>query len=654
MSTGGAAERLWVVPEFEPHRAALEAALARAADPEAVSAGLVRLVEAGGDPRPDLEGWIRLIDASPVAVDTLAARPALLEEVPRRCGDRVRDRFERELDAALAALPGPQERLDHLRAVRLEEVLRICWHDVVGGADVSVVTQRLSDLAEIVIERVLGVAQDEVSRVHGRPRHEGKPVGAAVIAMGKLGGAELNYSSDIDLIFVYGKDGRTEGGEGGRSTTNREYFHRVFERVVREIGAVTPAGRLYRVDVRLRPEGSTGSLARSLASSLAYYGRLGETWERQALLKARWVAGDRRVGEPFVAALRSWACGGGLTFEEIASLKRVKQRLEERSARRGETHREVKLGRGGIRDVEYVIQFLQLFHGAHHPEVVHHNSLAALRRLERAGAILRAERELLDEAYRFLRTVEHRLQLVHGAPMHRIPETRSGAAALGRRCGFDDAASFLGAHRRHAAGVRELLDRLFHNLFRARDREQMRETNLLLAGADDPAEIERVFGEHGFGDPAAAARLVRSMGRETSKWLAGSPRPRKVLADLFPRLLDELGATPDPDTALGRLEGLTGRMGARAVLYQAMAADGRLLRLLVTVAGSSAFLSNILVRSPGVLDQLVDALATSPDRGLLSFEDIPTGVAPTADDPTRILLDYKNLEVLRIGLRDLR
>lgn len=656
MSAQTALARLRADRAFGPHLPLLTDALQKAADPDAVAAGLGRLLEAGGNPFPHLQGWIALIDASPISVNTLAARPGLLQDIPVGGGVYDRLQFEKGLDEQLQALPGSEARLELLRAVRLEETLRICWQDVVSGADLNVVVRRISDLAEIMLERVLGIAHEETAQSYGRPWHEEEPVGAAVVAMGKLGGAELNYSSDIDLIFVYGKDGRTDGGAAGRSITNREYFHRLFERVVRVVGAVTPAGRLYRVDLRLRPEGSAGSLARSLASSLAYYGRLGETWERQALLKARMVAGDPAVGQPFVAALRSWAYGRGLTFEEISSLKRIKQRLEERSARRGEERREVKLGYGGIRDVEYVIQFLQLLHGAHHPDVVHHNSLTALRRLEQAGAILPQERDTLDEAYRFLRTVEHRLQLVHGAQVHIIPEDAAGVAALARRCGFEDSATFLETYHGHAEGVREVLNHLFHHLFSARDRKQARETDLVLGalGSGETTELERVLAEHGMRDTGASARLVETMTRETSEWLAESPRPRKFLADLFPRLLDALRATPDPDATLRRLEAVTAHVGGRAVLYQAMASDERLLQLLVDLTGTSAFLSNILVRWPGVLDQLVDALRTSPDRGLVSFEDIPTGAVPMAEDPVRILLDYKNLELLRIGLRDMR
>jgi glutamate-ammonia-ligase adenylyltransferase len=641
-------------PGVGPRLPEIEAFLGRAADPAGVVVGLQRLLEAGADPLPHLTGWLRLLDASPAAVETLVRRPALVAEIPR-AGGTIHDRadFERTLDEELRRCPDLAARLDHLRAVRVEESLRIAWQDVVEGADLTVVTRRISELAEILVERVLTHVDEEMARRYGRAWHGSEPVGCAVIAMGKLGGAELNYSSDIDLIFLYGKDGATDGGSAGKSITNREYFHRLTERVTQAANAVTARGRLYRVDLRLRPEGAVGSLARSLASNLAYYRRMGETWERQALLKARVIAGDRAIGEEFVDSVRDWVYGRGLDFGEIAALKRIKHRMEEITADRGEGRREVKLGYGGIRDVEYVIQFLQLLHGSRTPEVRHHNSLAALRLLEKAGAILPEERDVLDDAYRFLRLVEHRLQLVHGAQVHRIPEAGTELTALARRCGFADTEAFRRAHRERAEGVRAIFNRLFREIFSERDAQQVTETDLVLRHEAGPA-LAAVLEAHGFADSARGVRIVAELCRETSRWLAGSPRTRKFFADLFPRLLDYVHETPDPDGALAKLEAITARVGARATLYEAMNNDERLLHLLIDLAGNSRFLCNILERAPGTLDQLLDVLATETGRGLASFEDIPMATVPTAPDPARILADYKNLEMLRIGLRDVR
>ncbi len=628
----------------------IDAYLARAADPAAVEAGLQRLLDAGADPGPHLGGWLKLLDASPLAADALARRPALVREIPESGGGYDRADFEQGLLASLRALPDLPAKVDRLRAVRVEEALRIAWQDVVQGADLTVVTRRISDLAEIVLERLLALVREELDRQHGCP----EPDGVAILAMGKLGGAELNYSSDIDLIFVYGQDGETAGGPGGRKLSNREYFHRLTERVTREANAVTPAGRLYRVDLRLRPEGQTGSLAQSLASTLAYYRRTGETWERQALLKARVIAGDRAIGEAFVADVREWVFRKGLDFEEIAALKRIKQRIEDSTIVRGEERREVKLGYGGIRDVEYVIQFLQLLHGAKNPEVRHHNSLTALRLLEKAGAILPEERDVLDDAYRFLRLVEHRLQLVQGAQVHRIPVDEAQVTALARRCGFPGPLPFHAAYRERADAVRRVFERLFRNLFATRDANEAMETDLVLSGAADTERLAVVLKAHGITDAGRGVQAVLDLARETSPWLAGSPRTPKFLANLFPRLLDLVARAPDPDGALVRLEAITSRVGARATLYEAMGSDERLLKLLVDLAAGSRFLCNILERAPDTLDQLVDALATEAGRGLASFEDIPTATVPTSPDPARILSDYKNLELLRIGLRDVR
>ncbi|MGQ0613691.1 MAG: bifunctional [glutamate--ammonia ligase]-adenylyl-L-tyrosine phosphorylase/[glutamate--ammonia-ligase] adenylyltransferase [Planctomycetaceae bacterium] len=646
-------KRLHGIGGLRGHLPVVRAYLERAADPESVAVGLARIFESGGTPLPHLEGWMALLDASPASVEPLLANPGLLQEIPRSSGSRDRETLERELDEALRDAPTHDARLDHLRSVRVEETLRIAWQDVVEGADLTVTTQRISELAEILLERVLRLEQQRLTEAHGRPWAGSEPVGMAVIAMGKLGGSELNYSSDIDLVYLYGKDGATDGGASGRPLSNREFFHRLAERTTRDVDAATPRGRLYRVDLRLRPEGATGALARSLASSVAYYRQMGETWERQAFLKARAIAGDRGIAQEFVDTVRAWSYGRGLSFQEIASLKRIKGRIEQATITRGEEHSEVKLGYGGIRDVEYVIQFLQLLHGARDPALRHHNSLTSLRLLEARGAILPEERDVLDDAYRFLRRVEHRLQLVQGAQVHTMPQDEAGQLALARRCGFDDATAFRAAYVERAGRVRTVFNRLFRQLFSERDAEQMSETDLLLREPMDEAALSVVLQAHGIAVIPESLACVGRLCVESSPLLRGSPRTRKFLADLFPRLLDALQETPDPGAALHRLERITAHVGARGTLYEAMASDDRLLRLLLDIAGHSRFLTNILERAPGVLDQVMDALATVPDRGLSSFEDIPTATVPTAPDPVGILAHYKELETLRIGLRDI-
>ncbi len=636
-------------------RADAVAVLERAADPAAVRIATQRLLEAGADIEPHLAGWLCLIDASPAGVDTVIARPALARDIPRDDGVYQRQLFESTLDEDLARLPSMAARIDHLRQVRVEETLRIAWQDVVAQSDITVVTRRISDLADILMQRLLAEVHAKLSQKYGRPWHGSEPSAIAVIAMGKLGGAELNYSSDIDLIFLYDNDGDTDGGENRRSISNREFFHRLTERVTREANAVTERGRLYRVDLRLRPEGAVGSLARTLASSIKYYQQMGETWERQAHLKARVIAGDRRLGESFVQAVKDWAYGRGLSYEEISAIKRLKQRMESITETRGEEHTEVKQGYGGIRDVEYVIQFLQLLHGSRVPEVRHHNSLTALRLLEGTKAILPEERDILDDAYRFLRVVEHRIMLVRHAQSHRMPDDPKELTALARRCRFETSDEFMSAYRERADAVRGIFNRLFRKIFTERSVAQANETNLLLSETTDLAALARVYEEHGLRDINRATFLIEELTKEQSKWLAGSPRTRQFLASVFPALLDALARTPDPDAALRRFERITSRVGARATLYQAIDADPRLLKMLIDLAGHSRFLCRILERAPGTLDQLVDALATEDDQdGLASFEDIPTDMIPSAVDPARILSDYRNLEMLRIGLRDVR
>src|SRR5262249_21696389 len=245
----------------------------------------------------------------------------------------------------------------------------------------------------------------------------------------------LNYSSDIDLMFIYDEEG-TSRGKRLTHIGNDDYFARVLGEVVRLLSAHTDRGQAYRVDLRLRPEGDRGPLARSLASTLAYYDTLGRTWERQALIKVRPVAGDLRLGEEFLKAIEPFVYRKYLSFAEINEIKALKRRIEEKTRKAGVSGTEVKTGHGGIRDVEFTIQFLQLLNGGDLPDVRQRNTLKAMQALEPVGCLTDQEFRVLDDAYRFLRKTEHRLQLLFDLQTHRLPESEEELRKLALRMGY--------------------------------------------------------------------------------------------------------------------------------------------------------------------------------------------------------------------------
>src|SRR5205814_1953744 len=282
-------------------------------------------------------------------------------------------------------------------------------HETIRDRPLAQVTRDIARVADAALEVALATALRTVARRFGEPFTEsGRPARCCVLAFGKLGGEELNYSSDIDLMFLFDEEGETRGPRGTH-VDNGEFFARVVSEVVRLLSAHTDRGQAYRVDLRLRPEGQRGPLARSLASTLSYYDTLGRTWERQALIKIRPVAGDPKLGEEFLRLIEPFVYRKYLTVAEINEIKALKRRIEHRTDRAGESQSDVKTGMGGIRDVEFTIQFLQLLNGGDLPDVRQRNTLKGLAALEKVGCLTHQEYGVLDDTYRFLRKVEHRL-----------------------------------------------------------------------------------------------------------------------------------------------------------------------------------------------------------------------------------------------------
>jgi glutamate-ammonia-ligase adenylyltransferase len=421
--------------------------LSDAAEPDRVLVNLERLAQ-GADDRPAL---IRYLAAHPRAVEiliTLFAGSQFLTEILLRHPEYLPRLVERrrlaqrksvgQLGAEIRAAidqgdRAGQEPLDVLRRFQHGELLRIGACDLLGLLDLAAVTRQLANLADSLVRACLAVAAAQTGIAPG---------GFVVMAMGKLGGQELNYSSDIDLLFL--------------AASNASAYRRLGERLIEALTRVTTEGFLYRVDMRLRPWGQVGALVTSLDGYVAYLERHARQWEKQALLKARAIAGDESVGEEFLrrATPYVFACAAERVRADVYAMKR---RTEAHLRQNGREWGEVKLGEGSIRDVEFVVQYLQLTHGAQHPEIRSRSTLEALERLLAAGLLTAEEQRVLGDGYVFLRTVEHHLQMMHYRQTHTLPDEPRALAQLARRLGFGGqgaSRSFLTRYQQHRAAIR--------------------------------------------------------------------------------------------------------------------------------------------------------------------------------------------------------
>jgi len=542
-----------------------------------------------------------------------------------------------------------------IRRYKRRETLRIAYGDIIGSQRIETVTEQISYLADAIVEAALQAAHRGVARRWGQPRRpDGRPARFAVLALGKLGGVELNYSSDIDLMFLYDSDGNTDGRRG---VSNHEYFDRVARDLVKLLSEPTQWGSPYRVDLRLRPEGARGPMVVSLESALHYYDVLGRTWERQAFVKARPAAGDPELGRAFLKQLEPWIYGRFLTSQDIAGIKALKRRIEQRARREGGDRTNVKTGRGGIRDVEFVIQFLQLLHGSDLPAVRTGNTLAAIVALEKVGCLTMEERSILEENYAFLRKIEHRLQIMFDLQTHTLPQGDKETRKLAIRMGYADTPeqSALAAYKTDFARKTELnriiLQHLLHDAF-SDDPKTEPEVDLVL-DPDPPQEtIRQVLGRFGFQNVDRAYANLMALSTERVRFLS-TRRCRLFLASIAPRLLDAIAATPDPDSTLLNLSQVSDSLGGKGVLWELFSFNSPSLRLFVQFCASSPYLCGILTSNPGMIDELMDSLVLDKLPTLESLETMLADLCRGAEDLDPILHSFKNSQHLRVGVRDI-
>jgi glutamate-ammonia-ligase adenylyltransferase len=347
-----------------------------------------------------------------------------------------------------------------------EEVLRIGLNDIGGDLTVSEVAQQLTSVADAILDECLFLAMEEQRKRYGLPLNaSGQREGLVVIAMGKLGGNELGYHSDLDLIFVYSGNGQAETSGGGRGViTHHEYFAKTVQRLMTLLQVQLREGHLFNIDARLRPSGNQGALVVSQDAFREHHQKRAQLWERQALIKARPAAGDathfRALREEVLVPL---VYERPLPPGAAAEIDRLRMRMERELAHESAQQLNPKLGQGGLVDVEFTVQYLQLVHGREHPHVRSTNTLEALEGLQAEGRLSPEDAEALREGYLFLRRVENRLRLVHASSLAHMPTSGRPLAQLARRMGVlgaDPGETFLARYRASAARVRDVYARM--------------------------------------------------------------------------------------------------------------------------------------------------------------------------------------------------
>lgn len=602
-----------------------------------------------------IETLINLFGVSQFLSDTLVTQPSAISMLglPLRHTPTLFE-LATELQTAIDACYEDSAVLAVIRQYRARHLLRIGINDIIRNRPLEELTADIADVAQAAVQVALATAERTVCRRFGDPvTARGAPARMVVLAFGKLGGRELNYSSDIDLMVVYNEDGQTTG-KG--TVTVEEFFSRVTTEMLRLLTA-SPAA--YRVDFRLRPEGQRGPLVRSLASTLEYYDTLGRTWERQALIKVRPIAGDADLGKQFLQAIEPFVYRQYLSSAEISEIKAIKRKIEQRAIKQGDDTRDVKTGYGGIRDIEFVIQFLQLLNGGELPSVRNSNTLQAITALLRTDCLTPTEGEILEKGYRFLRRVEHRLQLLSDLQTHHLPERVDELRRLAFRLGYHDRIFRAEEQFEEEFGLatsfnRKVLNHLLHDAFADRGEAESPESDLILLPEEQQEKTDQILQRYGFRDSATALHNLQLLAQEPVPFLP-TRRCRHFLASIAPKLLYSLSETPDPDQALNNLEKVTASLGAKGVLWELFSFNEPSLKLYVDLCSSSQFLSQILMSHPGMIDELLDSLVLDQPKSQEQLKselgELCHGADPQLLD--RILHSFQNKELLRIGVQDI-
>jgi [glutamine synthetase] adenylyltransferase / [glutamine synthetase]-adenylyl-L-tyrosine phosphorylase len=599
--------------------------------PAQVETTLIQLNEAWPEtavPLPDAiqdfplgeAAFLHLFAVSSICAARIVQSPELLlwlsqPEVCRQSRDQI------EMANELYRMAGTDVAVNNFRILRRwknKEMTRIALRELANAAALEETTAELSQLAEICVREVFAHWNAKLRESSGAP-----PADFAILALGKLGGRELNHSSDVDLIFLY-----SEEGELSPKLSHHQWFNQLAERILETFSTRDPEGALFRIDLRLRPEGSVGPLARSLESMENYYAGFGETWERIALIKARRIAGSRELAYEFLRQHQPFIYPRSPTPDLLDEIANIKRRIERDALGKDKLDQDVKLGRGGIREIEFVVQTLQFIHGGRHAFLQETSTLNALRALAGLELIPHAEVVDLDRAYRFLRQVEHRLQIEAEQQTHTVPRDPVVLKRLARSLGFDSTNEFSAALKKTMQNVRSIFDRI-----------------IVSAPSEGALPDLKLFK-----DQKSAGRSLDDLLKPTSASHV-APRTKQIFGKLRPALLDQMAKTADPDAVLNQFVRFVEAYGLRGLLFELLATNPTLLELVIKTLDGSRFAGDLLIRRPQLLEEITRDKSFNRPRSITEhFGRLGSfGSSATNLDPIRA---YRHRQLLRIMMRD--
>ncbi|HEU4834867.1 MAG TPA: hypothetical protein VFS90_10645 [Pyrinomonadaceae bacterium] len=538
---------------------------------------------------------------SPLLATTLEQNPEYFSWLSRERSDpRVRTRDE--LKEALARFALTNSSLNPqvlLARFRRRELLRTYLHDIRRSQTLVETMEELSNLADAILDYALSLARQDLDNRYGLPRSvddRGRTATAefCIIALGKLGSMELNYASDIDLVFLYSHDGTTAGtGERGE-VSNREYFVKLSETIARIVGQSGGEGAAYRVDLRLRPHGRDGALACSLQEAVRYYMNTAQDWERQALIRSRAAVGSTELFSQFKTGVTPAIFRPDVSVSgALASVRLAKQKIDRQVEKKSGFN--VKLGRGGIREIEFIAQALQLAHGGRDDWLRVPHTLVSLGRLADRGFITQPERSELSDAYYFLRCLEHRLQMEHGLQTHTVPETGEAQDLVARRMGLANASDFASALKTHTTHVRNTYDRLFSEIEEPSQPKDATPPVVIDKDAALATAAARILASHLTADAAL---------HRTERGSAGSTALAHHLIFLARQSLN-------PHRALLQLSRIAASLEK---LDQHLSISEANLEALVQLCGSSDSFAEMIAANPTLITYLGAAATTSLRR----------------------------------------
>lgn len=567
---------------------------------------------------------------------------------------QLQQRFNVFANDQINAQVNDQILMRQLRLFRQQQMLRILWRDLAGLSDTRETLRNLTDLAEVCVDITLELLYQDQCKQLGEPCDaSGNSQRMVVLGMGKLGGHELNFSSDIDLIFCFPEEGETNGA---RAMASSQFFMRLGQRFIKALNDVTADGFVFRVDMRLRPYGDSGPLVMSHAGMEHYYQTQGRDWERYAMIKARVIGGDRDEGRALMKMLKPFIYRRYLDFGAFQSIREMKAMIDSEIRRKGNLQN-IKLGLGGIREIEFVGQTFQLIRGGGEPELQIRSILGVLKLLAEKSYLSHEESKSLTASYDFLRRLENRLQMYADEQTHLLPDTEERQLSIALSMGYDDWESLLSDCDKHRREVHASFAQLLHEEGdnEADDKVENTVHNIWLHEPDEEEAVQQLV-EKGMQEAAEVYQQLCQF-RNASQLKLMTATGRQRLDTLMPALLELLQEQDHPAEVFKRILNLLQAILRRSVYLSLLNEYPQALQQLVSLCAASPWIANLLSRYPVLLDELLDSrnLYQIPSRLKLrqELDDLLRQVPDDEEQQIERLRQFKQMQVLKIAAMEI-